>query len=52
MHKFGDGASITVNSASAIPQENQNGDEKDRQANPYEKNESNKIIEKNGIKTI
>ena len=39
-------------SNSVIPQEKQNGSEKDRQAIPYKKDEVNKSIEENGSKTI
>ena len=43
---------ITINIASVIPQEKQNGSEKYFQVNPYDKNEANKTIEKNTSKKI
>ena len=43
---------ITVDSASLIPQEKQNGNEEDHQVNPYEKNEANKSIKENTSKTL
>ena len=39
-------------SNSVIPQEKQNGSEKDRQAIPYDKDEANKSIEENGSKKL
>ena len=43
---------ITVNSSSVIPQEKQNGSEKDCQADPYNENEANKSIQEIVIKTM
>ena len=43
---------ITVNSDSVIPQQKQNGSEKDCQAGTYNENEANKSIEEITSKTI
>ena len=44
---FEDVAKITVNSTSAIKQENQNGSKEDGQANTYDKNDVNISIKEN-----
>ena len=49
---FEKAAKITIDIASIIPQEKQNGGEEDRQANSYIKNEADKSIEENASKTI